>query len=156
MPDHRLPQIYLDDHAAVATATYELIGRMIRSGAHRDHAGLLVDVRDEIAGDRRRIEECLAALGTKPSRVKLGLAWLAEKGGRFKLNGRVLASSPLTPLVELEGLGLALEAHRALWRAMERRGPEPERDDFRVRADRVERRMREIEDLRLRAADVAL
>lgn len=156
MPDHRLPQIYLDDHAAVAAATYELIGRMIHSRGHRDRAGLLVDVRDEIAGDRRRIEECLAALGTKPSRVKLGLAWLAEKGGRLKLNGRLLASSPLTPLVELEGLGLALEAHRALWRAMERRGPEAERDDFRARAERVERRMREIEDLRLRAADIAL
>lgn len=156
MPDGRLPQIYLDDHAAVAAATYALIGRMIRSGGHSDYAGLLVDIRGEITGDRRRIEECLRAMGAKPSRVKLGLAWLAERGGRLKLNGRVLAPSPLTPLLELEGLGLALEAHRALWRSMERRGPDAERDEFRSRADRVERRMREIEDLRLQAADAAL
>lgn len=154
MSDQRLPQIYLDDHVAVTVATYELIGRMIRSGAHGDHAALLVDVRAEIAGDRRRIEDCLRALGSKPSRAKSGFAWLAEKGGRLKLNGRVLAASPLTPLVELEGLGLALEAHRALWRAMERCGPEAERDDCRARADRVERRMREVEHLRLRAAEV--
>jgi hypothetical protein len=156
MPDPRFPQIYLDDHAAVATATFELLGRMLHSDAHGDHVGLLVDVRGEIARDRRRIEECLRALGSKPSRVKSGLAWLVEKGGRLKLNGRVLASSPLTPMIELEGLGLALAAHRALWRAMERRGAEAERNDFRARAERLEGRMREIEDLRLRAADKAL
>jgi hypothetical protein len=152
----RLLRIYLDDHAAVTAAASALTGRMIHSGAHRDHEALLVEVRDELADDRRRLEECLAALGARPSRVKLGLAWLAEKGGRLKLNGRILASSPLTPLVELEGLGLALESHRALWRAMERRGPPDGRDDFRARADRVQRRIREIDELRLKAADEAL
>lgn len=152
MPDQRLLQIYLDDHVAVSVAAYELVGRMIRSGAHTDHIPLLTDVQAEIADDRRRTEDCLEALGARPSRAKLGLAWLAEKGGRLKLNGRILATSPLTPLVELEGLGLALEAHRALWRVLERHGPETDRDDFRARANRTERRMGEIEQLRLRAA----
>ena len=156
MHDQRLRSIYLDDHAALAVAARELVGRMLGSGAHGGHSDLLTDLLAEIEDDRVRMAQCLGELGATPSRIKSAAAWLAEKGGRLKLNGRVVTRSPLTPLVELEGLLLALEGHRALWRAMERTGPDADRADFAARAERVERRRGEVEEVRLRVADAAL
>lgn len=42
--------------------------------------------------------------------------WLAEKAGRLKLNGRPLRRSPLSGLVELEMMHLAVEGEQACWR----------------------------------------
>lgn len=156
MDENRLLKIYLDDHAALALIAREVVGRMLGSSAHEQHAELLAQLGGEIDDDRDRIAQCLAERGARPSRVKSGAAWLAEKAGRLKLNGSVTAPSPLTPLVELEGLLLALEGHRALWRALERTASDGARPDFGARADRVERRCRQLEELRLRAAEAVL
>ena len=37
--------------------------------------------------------------------------WVAEKAGRLKLNGSLLTYSPLSRLVELEGLSLGVEGN---------------------------------------------
>jgi hypothetical protein len=43
---------------------------------------------------------------------------VAEKAARLKLNGRLLSRSPLSDLVELEGLRLAVEGKAAGWRTL--------------------------------------
>jgi len=47
--------------------------------------------------------------------VKHALAWTAEKAGRLKLNGQVLGHSPLSRLVELEGLSVGVTGKLCLW-----------------------------------------
>ena len=50
--------------------------------------------------------------------LKVGAGWLAEKLGRLKLNGRLLEYSPLSRVIELEGLIAGVNAKVALWRTL--------------------------------------
>jgi hypothetical protein len=59
-------------------------------------------------------------LGVDPDRIKVGAAWAAEKAGRLKLNGRVRGYSPLSRVVELEGLALLLLGQRRMWETLGR------------------------------------
>jgi hypothetical protein len=43
---------------------------------------------------------------------------VAEKAGRLKLNGSLLSRSPLSDLVELEGLALGVQGKLAGWRLL--------------------------------------
>ncbi|SDH05152.1 Carbon monoxide dehydrogenase subunit G [Lentzea fradiae] len=57
-------------------------------------------------------------VGVESRPHKAAIGWLSEKAGRLKLNGRVLGRSPLTDVVELEGLRLGIEAKSAMWRTL--------------------------------------
>ncbi|HEV7753539.1 MAG TPA: hypothetical protein VGO71_18455 [Baekduia sp.] len=109
--------IYLNDHLAGSTGALELVKR-----AASEHDGplgtFLAGLRDEIAADRKVLEELMDQLGVSPDRPKLAAAWAAEKAGRLKLNGEVRGRSPLTPLVELEALSIGIEGKRLLWLAL--------------------------------------
>jgi hypothetical protein len=89
-----------------------------------EHAGtplgdFLAGLRDDIAADRRALEEMMTAAGVGQDRKKVALAWALEKVGRLKLNGELLHRSPLTPLVELEGLATGISGKLQLWRALQ-------------------------------------
>jgi len=58
------------------------------------------------------------ALGADISPAKPALAWVAEKAGRLKLNGRLRGYSPLSRLIELEGLETGVAAKRSLWQSL--------------------------------------
>jgi hypothetical protein len=49
---------------------------------------------------------------------KVLAGWAAERVGRLKLNGRVLERSPLSSVIELEGLQLGVRGKWALWRTL--------------------------------------
>lgn len=55
----------------------------------------------------------MGQLGIPLSRPKTTAGWPAEKAGRLKLNGRLLRRSPLSGLVELEMMHLAVEGEQA-------------------------------------------
>ena len=57
-------------------------------------------------------------LGVGENRVKVPIAWAAEKLGRLKPNGQLTGYSPLSRLVELEGLALGVTGKLALWRSL--------------------------------------
>jgi len=110
--------IYLNDHLAGATAGAELAHRMARSHGDGQDAGTLRRLAAEITQDRAALLDLMAALGIKVRRYKMGAAWIAEKTGRFKFNGRLLARSPLSDLEELEMLRLGVEGKAAGWRTL--------------------------------------
>ena len=56
--------------------------------------------------------------GVTENRVKMPIAWAAEKVGRLKPNGQITGYSPLSRLVELEGLALGVTGKLALWRSL--------------------------------------
>jgi hypothetical protein len=96
----------------------------------------------------------MRALGVGVDRLKVVAGWGAEKVGRLKLNGRLLGYSPLSRVVELEGLALGVSGKLALWRALEEitpGHPELERFDLPALAERAERQLRELEAQRRRA-----
>ena len=148
--------IYLNDHLAGATAGTELAHRMARSRGDGQAARTLRRLAAEITQDRAALLDIMAALGIKVRRYKVGAAWIAEKAGRLKSNGRLLARSPLSNLEELEMLRLGVEGKAAGWRTLRTlAGTDTRLDPGRL--DELIARARQqadlLEDLRVGAAD---
>lgn len=107
----RYLQIYLNDHLAGATLGVELAKRTLKENPDGELGEFLRWLGGRLAEDRR----ALLARIERPSLAKAGGAWLAEKLGRLKPNGHLTTYSPLSRLVELEGLKTGIEAKRSLW-----------------------------------------
>jgi hypothetical protein len=113
--------IYLRDHLAISTAGLELAKRTQHANRrHADFGAPLATVRDELEADRLTLLELMRRLGVEPDRVKEAAAWSAEKLGRLKLNGRLTGYSPLSRVLELEALAMALAGQRRQWEALGR------------------------------------
>ena len=95
----RFRDIYLADHHAGSTAGLALARRAAVNNRGTATGEALERLVDEIAADRVTLERLLAAVGARPSRVKDGLAWSAEKFGRLKPNGQLTGYSPLSRLM---------------------------------------------------------
>ena len=115
---HDMLGVYLNDHLAGATAGSELASRM--AGSHRgaEESGPLSRLAAEIAQDRSDLLTIMASLGISVRAYKVGAAWIGEKLGRLKFNGRILGRSPLSDLEELEMLRLGVEGKAAGWRTL--------------------------------------
>jgi hypothetical protein len=109
---------YLNDHLAGSTIGLELARRAASENEGTPLGGLLSAIAEEIAEDRRALEELMDTLFVSTDHKKIAVAWLAEKAGRLKPNAQVLGYSPLSPLVELEALLLGIEGKRLMWRAL--------------------------------------
>jgi len=147
--------IYLNDHLAGATAGSELAHRMARSHRGREEGGPLSRLAAEIAQDRSALLAIMASLGVTVRAYKVGAAWIGEKAGRLKLNGRLLARSALSDLEELELLRLGVEGKAAGWRTLRTQAD----TDARLDAGRLDELISrassqagQLEELRVRAA----
>lgn len=118
--DHGLLGVYLNDHLAGSTVGIELAHRLAASARDLPTAAsaVLKQLTADIAQDRTALLEIMIALGLPARRYKVYAAWAAEKVGRLKLNGHLLARSPLSSLEELEMLRLGVEGKGAAWRTL--------------------------------------
>jgi hypothetical protein len=110
--------IYLNDHLAGATAGLELARRTASAQRGTTDGPALQQLADEIAQDRESLLAIMRALDVGVQHYKVGAGWLAEKVGRLKLNGAWLSRSPLSSLVELEGLYVGINGKGCLWRTL--------------------------------------
>jgi hypothetical protein len=110
--------IYLNDHLAASTAGLELARRTANSNQGNEFGEFLRDLAAQIEADRAQLEDVMARLDVKPDVIKVNAAWLLEKAGRLKLNGRLLEYSPLSRIVELEGLIAGVNGKLAMWRGL--------------------------------------
>ena len=110
--------IYLNDHLAGATAGTGLAQRVARSHDEVADRATLQRLAGEINADRRALLEIMALLGVPVRHYKTGAAWLGERAGRLKPNGRLRTRSPLSSLEELELLRLGVEGKAAGWRTL--------------------------------------
>ena len=157
--------IYLNDHYAGSTAGVELAKRAAKNNRGDAEFGPpLTRLASEIEEDRDTLKRIMDGLGVSEDRVKATLFWVGEKVGRLKPNGELLQFSPLSRVVELEGLLTGVSGKLSLWRSLvearaqgraarrgrarrardARRGPAraPARAAGRGRADRLPRRYR--------------
>jgi hypothetical protein len=87
-------------------------------------------------------------------RVKVLVAWGAEKLGRLKLNGQLVGYSPLSRVVELEALTLGVAGKLALWRALDQlepQRPELSKANLEGLIARADRQLRSLEEQRRNA-----
>ncbi len=153
-----LLRIYLQDHRAGATAGRELAARTLGSSKGTEFERPLAKLLSEIEDDMRTLDEVMARLEIGHDRLKKVAFWAGEKVGRLKLNGRLLSYSPLSRVVELEGLMLGIAAKGAMWVALEDFAvaePRLAGFDFAGLVGRAERQRSEVDALRRRAAEVA-
>jgi hypothetical protein len=115
---HRVFGIYLNDHLAGATAGAELAHRMARTHQPQGQDGQLTGLAVEVAQDRAALIGMMKTLGVPVRAYKVCAAWVGEKAGRVKFNGRLLARSPLSDLEELELMRLGVEGKAAGWRTL--------------------------------------
>ena len=115
---HDLLGIYLNDHLAGATGGLELARRIATSRQGPAPSAVLQQLAAEVAQDRDALLDIMAALGVPVRTYKVCAAWIGEKAARLKLNGYLLARSPLSSLEELEMLRLGVEGKAAGWRTL--------------------------------------
>ena len=147
--------IYLNDHLAGATAGSELARRMARSHRGRDEGAVLERLAAEIRQDRTALLDIMAALGISVRAYKAAAAWIGEKAGRLKFNGRILSRSPLSDLEELELLRLGVEGKAAGWRtlrSLSHREARLDADRLDELISRASSQSDQLEELRVRAA----
>ncbi len=146
--------VYLNDHLAGAAAGVGLAARL--AGAHRATAGAteLHRLAGEIAEDRESLAAIMSDLGVTRTHYKEPVAILAERVGRLKPNGSLLARSPLSSIVELEAMALGVTGKRAGWRTLrELCDSRPQLDVARLDEliARADRQLTLLEGLRVRA-----
>ena len=149
---------YLNDHLAGSTAGLALCRRAASENKGTELGAFLTGLSEEIADDRRALEEVMDALAVGADRKKVVAARAAELAGRLKPNGQLLGYSPLSPLVELESLKLGIEGKLAMWRVLGQLAAPPALDRERMAelAARAERQAADVEARRLQVARSAL
>jgi len=149
--------IYLNDHMAGTVIGAELSKRAAKSNEGTELGVLLGRLVGEIEADRGMLGQVMDAVGAGRDKVKQAFAWTGEKAGRLKSNGQLTGYSPLSRLVELEGLSLALEGQTLLWVALGTVGdPRLAAFDFDDLAERARRQRAELEPFRVAAATMAM
>ena len=116
--NEKLRAIYLNDHLAGAVGGHELARRAAGSNEGTELGTFLSGLAEDIGSDRAALEEVMDRLGVRADPVKRSLAWGAEKVGRLKPNGQLLGYSPLSRLIELEGLHVGIGGKLSLWQVL--------------------------------------
>lgn len=151
--DTDLLGIYLNDHLAGATAGVERVRHLTHAQRGTALGAALRPVAAEIDQDRRSLVEIMRSVDVPVRRYKAYAGWLGEKAGRLKPNGRLVRRSPLSTLLELELLRLAVEGKASGWQALRRlTDVDPRLDAARLDEllDRARHQQRTLEELRAR------
>jgi hypothetical protein len=152
----RLLAIYLQDHLAGATGGLELARRAASSNEGTPLGDFLERLADEIGEDRETLKEIMAALDVGEDRVKNALGWGTEKLGRLKPNGQLTGYSPLSRLVELEGLHVGIAGKLSGFQSLRTIfGEELDGRNLDGLISRAERQLEELAEFRLEAARLA-
>jgi hypothetical protein len=157
MPERRSSNdflgIYLNDHLAGSIVGIGLARRARDSNEGTELGRSLAEICAEIEADQATLRRLIEHLGIGESKVKPAGAWLLEKLGRLKLNGQLRGYSPLSRVVELEGLCTGVTGKVLLWKAMIRCfGTNLAGFDFEVLAERAASQVARLEAHRLDAA----
>jgi hypothetical protein len=151
--DHSLLSTYLNDHLAGATAGLELARRARGENEGTPLGRFLEQLESEIEQDRQTLIDVMDRLEVGRDRLKLAAGWLGEKAGRLKPNNRLFGYSPLSRVIELEGLALGVEGKRGLWQTVRQlEDPRLAEFDFDALLERATAQREGLQERRLNAA----
>jgi hypothetical protein len=157
VPGHPRPdllRLYLQDHLAGSMGGVALARRTAANHRQTPYGAELAALADEIEQDRETLVAIMSRLDVPPDRFKGLAAIAAERLGRLKLNGSLLRRSPLSTLIELEGMELGVRGKAAGWRALRRiadRDPRLQPDQLDTLIARADDQSERFEAIRLRA-----
>jgi hypothetical protein len=148
---------YLNDHLGGSTAGLELAKRTRSNNQGTEYSETLERVAREIEEDREVLIAMIAAIGERRDPLKRAVAWVGERVARLKPNQAFASYSPLSRLIEFEGLMLGVSGKLALWRGLDAADP-PALRGFNLAEliERAERQRDDLERFRVRAATQVL
>ena len=155
MLDRKRLSIYLNDHLAGSTGGLELAKRTRGANEGTEYREPLERITKAIEQDRDALIRLMASLEVKRDHPKVAAGWLAEKFGRLKPNGQLTGYSPLSRLIELEGLAIGITGKQSLWDALLEVSDQDSRldaEELRRLSARAEEQRDEVWNLRQRAA----
>ena len=153
MPASRqLLAAYLNEHLFGSTAGLDLFRRVARSHRGTQLGDKLQRLADEVETDRDALLSIMADLDVTPSRLRVLVGHTVERLGRLKPNGTVIRRSPLTDLLEVEALRVAVQAKTTGWevlREVSPREPRLSRDKISHLLDRADAQRERLAELHL-------
>lgn len=144
----------MQDHHAGAAAGIDMFRRVAEDHQDLHTREVVALIGDETVEDLKSLEELMTLVGTSPSLIKDLPAKAAEKFGRLKPNQRIAERSPLSDLLELEALTIAVTGKTLGFKALLDIGdPRLPRATLQKLVERAEDHGRDLETLRLRSTD---
>ena len=122
--DGKLLGLYLSDHLTGATAGVSRIQRMAEAFADTPVSADLARVSAEITREREVLLGLIHDLGVRQRPHRQAAAWLAERAGRLKLNGRIVRRSPMTMVLEAELMRAAVLGKLGGWQTLAELAPD--------------------------------
>lgn len=153
--------VYLRNHDAAAGAGHQLFVRVARSQRGRAHGDRVAGLADRVGEDVATLRTLMAELGVRRAPLMVGMMRAGEWAGRLKPNGSLVRRTPLTDLIEVEGLLDAVHAKAAGWGALRAAGPYEDVGldiDERLAglAERAEDQLSELRQIHTAVADAVL
>jgi hypothetical protein len=142
-------ETYLQDHRAGAEMGSDLAHRLADENRDTPYEDFLVGLAQEIDQDVAVLEEIMDRFGVGRATLKTAGAKVAERLGRLKPNDQLAGYSPLSRVLELEGLRSGVQGKLALWDSLAQVAPYEERLDeaevagLQAKAERQLSRLRE-------------
>ena len=148
---------YLNDHLAGSTTGRELAKRALSNNRDTQFEATLEWLVGQIVEDREALLEIMRAVGARQDHLKRLAAFAIERVGRLKPNNSLLSYSPLSRLVEFEGLLIGVTGKQAGWRALQQLEDARLADiDLELLVQRATEQRERIEEQRVEAARLAL
>ena len=122
--DAKLLGLYMSDHLTGATAGLARIERMAEAFADTPVSADIARVSAELRRERDFLRGLIHDLGVRQRRHRQAAAWLAERVGRLKLNGRIVRRSPMTMVLESELMRAAILGKLGGWQTLEELAPD--------------------------------
>ena len=111
--------LYLSDHLTGATAGAERMERMSAAYIDTPVYARLSETAEQLRLERTFLRNLIHDLGFRQRGYRQAVAWVAERFGRLKGNGRVLSRSPMTLVLETELMRSAVAGKLGLWQTLE-------------------------------------
>jgi hypothetical protein len=154
----RTPQVceftalYLQSHEGAAAAGAQFFRRVSHSHRSRAWGPEVSDLSREVAEDLRSLRRLMGREGVSRNLLLDAAMQAGELAGRLKPNGRLIRRSPLTDLVEVEGMLDAVRAKAAGWQALLAADPGRFAAEVEPLAERAEGQIDRLADLHRRVA----
>jgi hypothetical protein len=141
-------ETYLQDHRAGAEMGSDLARRLADENVDTPYEDFLLGLAREIEQDVVTLEHIMDRYGVSKSMLKTAGAKVGEKLARLKPNDQLSGYSPLSRVLELEGLRSGVQGKLGLWDSLAQLAPFDDRLDEREIRDLQARAERQLERLR--------